>query len=47
VPVLAETGVLERPASAATLRERLGLAVAANRYASPAPSPELIESASR
>jgi alkanesulfonate monooxygenase SsuD/methylene tetrahydromethanopterin reductase-like flavin-dependent oxidoreductase (luciferase family) len=47
VPVLAETGVLDRPASAATLRERLGLAVAANRYASPAPSPELIESASR
>jgi alkanesulfonate monooxygenase SsuD/methylene tetrahydromethanopterin reductase-like flavin-dependent oxidoreductase (luciferase family) len=49
VPVLVETGVLERPASASTLRERLGLAAAANRYAAPSPdsSAELIESASR
>jgi alkanesulfonate monooxygenase SsuD/methylene tetrahydromethanopterin reductase-like flavin-dependent oxidoreductase (luciferase family) len=49
VPVLSETGALERPASASTLRERLGLAPARNRYAAPAPdSPaELIESASR
>jgi alkanesulfonate monooxygenase SsuD/methylene tetrahydromethanopterin reductase-like flavin-dependent oxidoreductase (luciferase family) len=47
VPVLAETGVLERPVAAATLRERLGLAAAANRYATPSPSAELIESTSR
>ncbi|WP_374946347.1 LLM class flavin-dependent oxidoreductase [Agreia sp.] len=42
VPVLADTGVLERPESASSLRERLGLAVASNRY-----SAEPIESASR
>jgi alkanesulfonate monooxygenase SsuD/methylene tetrahydromethanopterin reductase-like flavin-dependent oxidoreductase (luciferase family) len=47
VPVLAETGVLDRPASASSLRERLGFAVAPSRYATPAPSAELIESASR
>ena len=42
VPVLAETGVLERPHDASTLRERLELARPSNRYAA-----ELIESASR
>jgi alkanesulfonate monooxygenase SsuD/methylene tetrahydromethanopterin reductase-like flavin-dependent oxidoreductase (luciferase family) len=48
VPVLAETGVLERPASASSLRERLGLARAVNRYASTSEdTAELIESASR
>lgn len=48
VPVLAETGVLERPASASSLRERLGFAPAINRYGSTRPqSAELIESASR
>jgi alkanesulfonate monooxygenase SsuD/methylene tetrahydromethanopterin reductase-like flavin-dependent oxidoreductase (luciferase family) len=46
VPVLAETGVLERLENASTLRERLGFAAAANRYASAAPEiAELIESA--
>jgi alkanesulfonate monooxygenase SsuD/methylene tetrahydromethanopterin reductase-like flavin-dependent oxidoreductase (luciferase family) len=44
VPVLAETGVLDRPASASSLRERLGLARPNNRYAA---SAELIESAGR
>ncbi|KQO11314.1 hypothetical protein ASF06_01190 [Agreia sp. Leaf244] len=42
VPVLAETGVLKRPASASSLRERLQLARPSNRYAA-----ELIESAHR
>ncbi|KJC64011.1 LLM class flavin-dependent oxidoreductase [Agreia bicolorata] len=48
VPVLAETGVLDRPYDALTLRERLGFAPAANRYASArSETAELIESASR
>ncbi|MBF4633132.1 LLM class flavin-dependent oxidoreductase [Agreia pratensis] len=48
VPVLDETGALERPSDASTLRERLGFAPAANRYATARPeTAELIESASR
>lgn len=42
VPVLTSTGVLDRPASASSLRERLELARPNNRYAA-----ELIERASR
>ena len=48
VPVLDETGVLERPRDASTLRERLGFAPATNRYATARPeTAELIESANR
>jgi len=48
VPVLDETGVLERPRDASTLRERLGIAPAENRYATARPeTTELIESANR
>ena len=48
VPVLHETGVLERPQSPTTLRERLGFAPAENRYATARPkTADLIESASR
>jgi alkanesulfonate monooxygenase SsuD/methylene tetrahydromethanopterin reductase-like flavin-dependent oxidoreductase (luciferase family) len=48
VPVLDETGVLERPRDASTLRERLGFAPAENRYATARPeTAELIESANR
>ncbi|SMQ59167.1 LLM class flavin-dependent oxidoreductase [Agreia sp. VKM Ac-1783] len=48
VPVLDETGVLERPRDASTLRQRLGFAPATNRYATARPeTAELIESANR
>ncbi|CAD5991700.1 LLM class flavin-dependent oxidoreductase [Agreia sp. COWG] len=44
VPVLAETGVLERPVDAASLREHLGLRRPANRYAVSHDAAELRES---
>ena len=48
VPVLHETGVLRRPQSPTTLRERLGFAPAENRYATARPeTADLIESTSR